>query len=859
MKGDAPLFSRPPSPEKDKKYVSTLEGIPEATPGPNAFAQQAARMDRHRLDGNAFYQQEVQKRKATPPTAVHPALRLRSSSDPPTPPRDSLCTTFSPFINAGKLQKHESPPLKLMPSDADLAVPTLRGIIEERHEQIQHERSGAPAERTPVFVPTPKSASHHFAKPAPTPDKRADKENSNSDVLSSKTPKKGFFGRLKLTTNLLGTASPSTNALDSAVKDERDENVPVKAQAVLGTSPSKVRKTLGSSASRTNLPRSPSKRKGFFSRKTADATEPNTATIAEPESAEQAPLTASSYVKTPPTAFSDPTHYSYSNQNKRNISQSNSNKGATKDKPSYQAAVTRSQSLKYFDHSVPPTPPAKNTPPNEKAIKEAIATKYSARPPFDHDSTLSKQSEGLVSVSGGLSPTRFGSCGHKDLPNLVTQPSVYSLRASVVPNLTDVNTFDEMKARIDGLGLEGFNMPQENVRSSKILEVYSPSMYSSDWINRPNSVLINGAPPVELPTKSPNAQSTHTKESSSSAGEIPIVYPELAKDPSIPSMSNLLGSHYRKVNQSDTQLEIRKPWHGCTHSLDHSSTNSPRPSVDSAIFAQHVGDESREKKKFDSPTSFDHPSAAPSPLHLPATTFKPPPRSTSKLGGAVRQEVKVIDIKSKVSASQGVRNDIQRRSVSPAKRNDVFENAPSLPARTIRDRTRSPSPQDSGFENDQELAYDVDPQKPSPKKSKAGDKFDRMIEILNKLNARNDEMSTIREEIRATNERLDHRLAAVENLHRASPAPSYALGADIVNEKSEGDSSSIRVPTDVARDFYQPAEQCEDSSSDQVNGTDESEPATIAELKETNRRLLEMVGGFAEKIEALEKRAGTQG
>ena len=33
---------------------------------------------------------------------------------------------------------------------------------------------------------------------------------------------------------------------------------------------------------------------------------------------------------------------------------------------------------------------------------------------------------------------------------------------------------------------------------------------------------------------------------------------------------------------------------------------------------------------------------------------------------------------------------------------------------------------------------------------------------------------------------------------------------------------------------------------------DQAESRTIAELKETNKRLLEMVGGFAEQIQALE-------
>lgn len=864
MKENTPLFLRPNSPEREGRFVNTLADIPEATPGPNAFAQQAARMDRHREDGNAFYQ--MQKRKATPITGVHPALRPRSNSDPPTPPRDSTITTMSPFIDAGREQHYKSPALKLVPSDADIAIPTLRGVVEERREQADHVRDGSSEERIPVFVPTPKVACNDFAMPAATPKRRAEKAPSIVEP-PSKTPKKGFFGRLKLTTNLRTTQSPSTTTLNSATKVETDENVPVKAQAVLGASPSKKgRSSLGSSISKSNLPRSPSKRKGFFSRKNtglAEVSEQNTSIQVDCQDAEQAPLTASSApltassaTKTPPTAFSDPTHYSY--QNKRIFSQTNSDGGIEKGRQTNPCSVTRSQSLKYFDHSIPPTPPAKNTPPDERARREAERLKNSSRVPF-HDEPIRSPAypDGLVSTSGRISPTRFGSYGRKDMPTLVTQPSLYSLRASVVPNLTEANTFEEMKARVDGLGLEGFNMPQENVHGSKLAQVYSPSIYSSDWKERPETVLINGDPAVHHFMKSPNCQSTHTKESSSSGGEIPIVYPGLLKDPSVTSLTPLRAVLGQKRNQSDTNLELRRPRHGCTYSLDHSNTNSPRPSVDSSVFAHHVTND----PVCESPTSFNHPSATPSPLQLQPTAYKPPPRMSSKLSVPQRPEVKIVEIGKRKAHGKGlgIKSHVRSNSDSPTKRNDVFDNAPSLPAHTASNRAPSPSPQNGGEDSGRSPECDTDPKKPSPQKSPSTDKLDRVIEILNTLHARNNEMNIMRDEIRATNERLDSRLAAVENFHRASPFPTYALDEGISNERGSDDSHSLRVPTDVAHEFYQQGDVSDSDVSDRVRGSDTTDSDTIAELKETNKRILEMVGGLSEKIMALEKRSGSSG
>ena len=845
VKENAPLFSRPSSPQR--KVTMTLEDIPEATPGPNAFAQQAARMDKHRLDGNAFYQQEVQKRKVTPPSGVHPALRVRSISEPPSPPRES-CTTMSPFTNAGEM-KQESPPLKLVPSEAHMAEPTRRGHIEERREQFLHEQSGSEEERTPVFVPTPKLiASADFGKPSATPKKRVEKEITF--VEPAKTPKRGFLERLRITTNLRGTPSPSMSTLNSMHEGEFDQAVPVKAQAVLGTSPSKGRTSLGSLPSKTNIPRSPSKRKGLFSRKNSGFTDmtPSKASLATSAVSEHPPPTDSTITKTPQTAISDPTHYSY--QSKRTTSQTHSDKGGPREKAVNKCMIARSQSLKYFDHGAPPTPPAKNTPPNEKARREAaLATKSSRLPFHDEQTTPSNASEGVVSTSERLSPTRFGSYGHRETPTLITKPSLYSLHASVVPNLNEASTFEQMRARIDGLGLEGFNTPQENFRSPKVGTMYTPSIYSTDWVARPS-------PSIRQVTRQSQSTSSHTK-GSSSGGEIPVFYPDLANDPSFSNISRLLDTNniaQRSASQNLELLNANQPWHGRTHARDHS--NNPRHSVDPTIFAQHVDDELNEPF-YDSPTSFSHPSATPSPLHaLSDSVYTPPPRKSSKRNGkSDRLDVRHGQTDAASRKGLVIQGHSRSKSTSPSRSNDLFENVPTLPAQTSR-INRSPSPPCSLRGTALNASVDVDPQKPSPAKSPSGDKLDRMIEILNKLGARNNEVRDMRDEMRASNARIDERLAAVENLKGSSLPPSYASDESSGAETAMQNSDRQRVPTLVAHEYYRNAQVAETAEDEGTAAIEPTEASTMAELVETNRRLLEMVGGFAEKIQALEKKVG---
>lgn len=907
LKPTASQIPRPESPSK--RTVVTLPGIPEAKPGPNAFAQKAARMERHRFEGNAFYQQEMVKRGFTPPNAIHPALRGISQADSTSglmintqDPRESTMTTMSPFINAGK--SPASPPLALMPTDGNFAEPTRRGIIEERREQMVHEASGSDEERVPVyqtFAPTPKPSTGEFAsatlasaaparKPAgmSTPRKprislpRKEFNTSAADG-GAKSPKRGFFEKLRMTKIGGGTPSPSMNTLNGTDgASEETENMPVKAQAVLGASPSKV--TLG---------RSPSKqKKGLFtSRKVAEVTDLSTTDATSTRksgstTADEGPRTASTQVKTPQTAVSDPTHYSFVN-GKRVPSQTLSDKGGYNGQDTSRCAIQRTQSLKYFDNGVPPTPPAKNTPPYQKAMKENIAPGSSNRVPFHQaDSTPSKGPAGMVSTSDRLSPTKFGSYGHKETAQLVTKPSIYSLHASVVPEVMEVSAFEEIKARYDGLALEGFSMPEETQYHHHAQHspetMYSPSIYSAtDWgrhsvggrtARTGHRFSMDELPTVaEAPSERDRA-SHSTKQSSSSGGSrstIPVCYPDIASDPSMHVFSPPeLKAHLSTASDLLTASDLVKagmevavstpdlPRHGHTHSRDHS--NSPHHSVTGvSLFAAPLGEEGQEGYDV-SPTSFNHPSAMPSPLqYLPATVYVPQPNKSFRKG---QDE----DERREHGFGQGLGIRSREQSGSPTRGRNVLDTAPVLAAQETLQRTASPRPSVSGML--EQSRVDVDPTKPGLV-TQTTDKMDQMLEMLNKITSRNDDVAAMREELRATNARMDERLAYIESAHRASPSPppsSYGFDGASSQREDSGSlgRSQLRVATDTAHDFYRlgqsslspvlsPVGNAEDGGSTM---TLSAEAQRIAQLEQTNRELAEMVHGFAAKLEEMQRK-----
>ncbi|KAF2768117.1 hypothetical protein EJ03DRAFT_352385 [Teratosphaeria nubilosa] len=964
--------SRPPSPTR---HATNLPDIPEARPGPNAFAQQAERIQRHRLEGNAFYQQEMQRRRVTPTNSTHPALRQRSMSEASSLPslaipgeistRESTVTTLSPFINAGK--ENQSPPLKLVPSPhiAQLAEPTFRGVIEEREEQRAHDDTESGEERIPVyqmFKPTPKPVSEEFAQPnerAHTPRKTPRKprvslptqdSRSSLDTHASKSPKKSFFDRLRFSKSTAAAASPPTASLETMTGHE--EKMPVKAKAVFG-SPSKNNTarfaTLGpvtndaTQTNKTGLTRSPSKqRKGFFSSRrgtevTVDTTE--TACNRRSESTEEieCPKTASSTAatsmsgRTPQTAMSDPSHDTFKS-GRRMPSQTFSDRDPRQDAVKA-CSIARTQSLKYMDSSQPPpTPPSKDTPPHEKAERETLrglGITGNETPAFHAArSAGSERVDGVVSTSDLLSPTRFGSYGQKKVtPTLVTQPSVYSLHASVVPDMLDSGAFEELKARMDGLGLEGFNNPAdpETYYQPASDTIYSPSVYNDGWDARKSVIAktpktshrrtMDDLPTLpEMPERS-SVPSHRTAQSTASGITIPICYPELEKDPSTHALTpQIQGTTPQMTEIGRERRSIDEtPCHGFSHSRNQSRN--------SALFTTPMP--ARAPIMHPSPSAFSHQSAMPSPLqpatqtaleYLKPDVYTPPPKRpvvtkdrakcNANAANEHREwEKKTANLNEEVSATPA---RAHKRSASEIPSRNIMDNVPVLRAANSPERNTSPP---GGNPHAKDAAAFADPNKSAATMNQQ-DKQDQMLQLLAQLVSRNEEMATMREEMRAAQIRMDERLAAVEQTNRSSPSPtpSYNLldSNSIISgprsirsqDSANGSQTSLplpptepqitnfrinqaRIATSFAHDFYRhsrvmslPNSAVGDTGSlrtpeldDAFEGKDEevleeeqdeveAEGQSLEDLRKRNKELTNLVQGFARELESMKRKIG---
>lgn len=760
-----PLPALPDIPEASPAPVRPTPAR-TVTPGANAFARQAARVEKHRLQSNAFYQQEMQKRIVTLPTAVHPALRDAFSLDTAaahpslTGVRDSGLTTMSPFIKASGLTP-PTPPM-LVPKDSVQAYPTDRGFIEDKREQLQHENSGSDNERTPVFIHTPKISSSEFSKSTGYATPKKKKVGVLDWATSSehtKMPKKGFLEKLRFTTPRSSSQAPaSTNSLGA----DRGygvygggETLPPKAKAVLSSSPHEA-----------NLGRSPSKKKGLFSRKASEqpsldtrtATRTATPTCIPKEPRSAGALTVSfsdSAGKTPQTAhtaFSDPTYDRHSHS-KLAVSQAHSEQGGgkqqVKDKQGNACGVYRSQSLQYFDRKTPPTPPAKNTPPHEKELraqqelrliektrlimedhrkaseqrrleimrnitpkKEMVQTPSSKlKSPLHQgifeDDTPTRETAKLIGADGRTSPTKFGTYGRKEVPTLVKQPSVYSMHASYYPDLHDQCSFEEMKKRTDGLGLEGLSELPESFYNSEPKITYSPSLYSEDFGTR--SSVIQTSPSmlhqmgffkhspslpavIEHQRPMPSKASLQEKASGSSHGTIPLMYPGLATDPSRSDLEDSLHTHHRST--SEIQLPV--------HSREKSSpthNRSPRKSA-----ANELAKGSDNENTPLSPPTYSCPSAMPSPLQfLPNTVYTPPRNNKTDAVPASPSSTRTLTpsrSRGRIETFKSTGSPIARSSNSPFEStgssttrssNSPFDNLPTL-SPTIKPSLNIPPP-----------------------------------------------------------------------------------------------------------------------------------------------------------------------
>ncbi|KAM0701800.1 hypothetical protein Q7P35_010709 [Cladosporium inversicolor] len=716
------------------------------TPGPNAFAQQAARVDKHRLESNAFYQQEMQRRAATPPTAIHPAFREDFDFNAPVE-RDSNShyTTMSPLG-----QTPPTPPI-LLPKDCFQAHPTDRGFIEDKREQLQHKNSGSDTERTPVFIPTPNIESSEFSRSNSytTPKKKVSIQDNATVTDQTKTPKKSFLEKLGFATPRSSTSSVSSLSTNRGYAVHGGETLPPKAKAVLSNSPHK-----------TGLARAPSKTKGFFSSKGSERPSLETHksspayTSSEPRSAGAQTVSFSdSTCKTPQTAHtssSDPIYDRHSRhmQAQRAFPPADSDKVGRKmhhqNKDGSACGVSRTRSLQYFDHTMPPTPPAKNTPPHEKEAraqrevrlgkesrailehnrwvaeqhrleimrntsqkKEMVQTPESKmKSPilqgmFD-DGTPTDESAKLIGTDGRISPTKSGGYGRKEMPKLVKQPSVYSMHASFYPDLHDQYSFEEVKRCTDGLGLEGLSELPESFYNSDPKFSYSPSAYSEDFAPRPSG--LQSSPSMlhqmDIAQHSPSLLADYEnrrpmpakgmlteKPSASSQGTIPMVYPDLASDPSRSDLRDALQEYHGSTSKIEFSAHTRKQSPSRSLSLTYSQSPSQNQSPSHRRSPQKPALEVMVKALGEgniplSPPSYSCPSAKPSPLHfLPNSVYSPQRNLTLNVDVAPESPSSTSTRTLTPSRSRGRIETFKSATGSPIARmssTSPFENLPTL-------------------------------------------------------------------------------------------------------------------------------------------------------------------------------------
>lgn len=685
-----------------------------------------------------------------PPSATHPANRpgfdLESSMQSMS---DTDVGAMAPSLQ--RAQTPTTPRRNFFPEHPSRSNPTVRGYLEGQREQATQRQSESGVEHTPVYKYTPKigGSATEFSRLAGQETPRRRRIGFSDTPLISgeaaKSPRKGFFGKLGFSSS---RAAPSTIPPSSGIERGYGggEALPPKPKAVLGTT---------SSSSQSNVPaRSPSKKnripnfeslKSSFSRKPV----PSGPNIGNPfdfstevsvkrrdDPADAAPHTAT-------TSASDPIN-DVRVSGKRTMSLNNQDQSGNNDgkKDASTCGVGRSQSLQYFDRTMPPTPPAKNTPPQDKdkekdkdkdraldpqerarqimklhmqaseqrtidaqrkftpkkeltpsklvtPKKEMAQLPYSKlsspiRPKFlDDDNPFGDIAKLMGEADGRSSPTKFGGVAHKNAPTLVKQPSIYSLAGSYYADLKAERSIDEIKKVADDFGLEGLtHLPENYYRREEPEAFYSPSIYSTTGAHES----------PELRQHTPVFPATF-KRSTPSGTPLAIAKEEPSKVKQQPERSTIpcTPSKKRPTRDNSTYNTPERKNRSPGHSRDHSS--SPNRDSFTVLCASVMGDIDLSQL---SPRNYDEqrPSTKVSPLHvkLPASTYVPPsPTRTAKKrhttanagAGAQLSPYQTPDTDKTITPSRSrARIEDFKRTGSPVSRRgnvDVFTNAPSIP------------------------------------------------------------------------------------------------------------------------------------------------------------------------------------
>ncbi|KAF2763404.1 hypothetical protein EJ05DRAFT_37784 [Pseudovirgaria hyperparasitica] len=367
---DAEAGHASPNDEGDQSaiYLPVIETV---RPGQNAFAIEKRHADEHRMRGNAFFQERMSASREQ----LDDMCNDTSTNDPPSHQhrRDTSETTFSQLINAAKAEVEALPPVKASmegspertttkerrrPKPLELEVnkygvnPTVRASIEAKNEKKLFQMMGEPTTPTLLqnndrYLVTIARHDRTREKPTVKKDKSRDKPK---DGERSPTGKKRFLGMNISVPNFRTERGPSSPQPDMPqipqMPPKHMPHMPPKAAALLGNSCS------------------PGKR----------STLPQHLKSTRSQSNVSIPIR--------PTHISDPFRDSLNGQDsQRSRTRLDVSEGIPptigKQNPHVHGWITTpdmpiARGLKYINETLPPTPPAKDTPMLKKPQPAAV-------------------------------------------------------------------------------------------------------------------------------------------------------------------------------------------------------------------------------------------------------------------------------------------------------------------------------------------------------------------------------------------------------------------------------------------------------------------------------------------------------
>ncbi|KAF4539017.1 Nolc1 protein [Lasiodiplodia theobromae] len=527
----SPTKRRVASPKKSSTKVPEDEK-------PYAALDETQRSHAYRYIGNNFYREQVDRENASKmqqrgqTESASTDIRSEEKSLPPEPDINSPpATTITTFMM--QMNQPQSPPkheeLKLVPNSEAEPMATDRALIESRSEgrlfRMMSQRTDSPMDAslsssgddTPPNVPR-----QHFAKhPA---HRRKVSLPGNTKTSSSKDLRKP--GKLSFT--IPGIKAPaSSSAVGNQSNALVELDIPSKAAKFLGTSTTADAHN-SSSKWTLNLNRRKAQRK----RANTTSSLPETTLEQDDKDLTALPPVFPASISAEPdrkTAFEDSTVRiaidSYSNSRRFAPQESNP--------------------------SLPPTPPAKDTPPHIRTALDALAGKNRGGMSGLGIDTADECDE-ILSIDFGekarkdeKGPATWFKHGAAEYARLIEiSPSLQSLQASVIGSPTS-NMYSGETPRPDGLRPDGLRwdgltkegyLPQMAYKPNN----YSPSVYSTlfktpdlkERGKRPHSfkatpalhTIVDSSPPCGDLASSKLNDRANADDSPSSKKSLPVVY-----------------------------------------------------------------------------------------------------------------------------------------------------------------------------------------------------------------------------------------------------------------------------------------------------------------------------------------------